>query len=256
MNAAMDPVDPVRTVETMFRILDALQELDGARVSELADHLDKSKSTVHRHLTTLYHHQYVDRRGDEYRVGLRFLTLGEYARQQNEVYHAAQPLVEELAEATEERSLFMTEEHGLAVYLYRGTGQHAVRTNSRVGTRRYLHTIAGGKAILAHLPEPRVNEIIDRWGLPAQTEHTIVERDALFEELERVRQDAVAFNCEECVEGLKAVAAPVMSPEGDVFGALSVSGPAHRLQGEWFESEIPSLLLGTANELELNIEYA
>jgi IclR family acetate operon transcriptional repressor len=37
---------------------------------------------------------------------------------------------------------------------------------------------------------------------------------------------------------------------------LSVSGPIHRLKGEWFEKEIPDLLLGTANELELNIRYS
>jgi DNA-binding IclR family transcriptional regulator len=40
------------------------------------------------------------------------------------------------------------------------------------------------------------------------------------------------------------------------MGALSVSGPAHRMKGEWFESEIPDLLLGSTNELELNLEYA
>jgi len=245
----------VGAVDTVLRVLEAIRTFDGARVTELADHLDVAKSTVHRHLSTLEAHDYVVKEGDEYHVGLRFLGLGEYARQRNEVYHQARPLVEKLAAETEERSLFMVEEHGRAVYLHRGIGTNAVRTNSSIGTRRYLHTIAGGKAILAHLPDERVEEIIDRWGLPAATERTITDREELYEELGRVRERGVAYNYEEALEGLNAVAAPVMANDG-VVGALSVSGPAHRMKGDLLESEIPDLLRGRANELTLNITHS
>jgi len=248
--------DTVKSAETLFSVVDQLRDLDGARVSELAERLDVAKSTVHRHLTTLLANEYAVKDGDEYRLGLRFLGLGEYVRDQNPIYHSARPLVENLAEKTEERSLFTVEEHGRAVYLHRGIGNHAVRTNSKVGTRRYLHTIAGGKAMLAHLPDARVEEIVDRWGLPAKTEHTITDFDDLSAELAAVRDRGVAFNDEECIDGLKAVAVPILGPDGAVVGALSISGPAHRMKGDWFSEEIPDLLLGTANELELTITYA
>lgn len=39
----------------------------------------------------------------------------------------------------------------------------------------------------------------------------------------------------------------------EVVGALRVSGPTHRFRGEWFEEELPDMLLGVANELELEI---
>lgn len=246
----------VKAAETLLSVVSGIQELNGARVTELADHLGLAKSTVHRHLTTLERNQYVVKEGVEYHIGLRFLGLGEYARERNPVYPFAQTLVDQIAAETEERALFMVEEHGLAVYLYRGVGSHAVRTNSRIGTRRLLHTVAGGKAILAHLPDERVDEIIDEWGLPADTPETITRRQELDAELERVRERGVAFNREECIVGLKAVAAPVLTPDDEIMGALSVSGPAHRMKGEWFESEIPDLLLGSANELELNLAYA
>ncbi|WP_255197799.1 IclR family transcriptional regulator [Halorarius litoreus] len=246
----------VKSAVTLLTVVEGLRELDGARVTELADHLDIGKSTVHRHLSTLEAHEYVVKEGDEYHLGLRLLGLGEYVRERSPVYAMARPIVDQLAEETEERALFMTEEHGRAIYLYRGVGAHAVRTNSTTGTRRYLHTIAGGKAMLAHLPEERVDAIIDRWGLPAETENTVTDREALAAELERIRERGVAFNREECIQGLQAVAAPVLGPDGSVVGALSVSGPTHRMKGEWLEEEIPDLLLGSANELELNLEYA
>lgn len=246
----------VKSAATLLSVVEGIKEFDGARVTELADHLDVGKSTVHRHLSTLNAHEYVVQEGDEYHLGLRFLGLGEYVRERNPVYGMARPIVDQLAEETEERALFMTEEHGRAVYLYRGLGSHAVRTNSTTGTRRYLHTIAGGKVMLAHLPRERVDAIIDRWGLTAETPTTITDRDELAEELAGIRERGVAFNREECIDGLQAVAAPVLGPDGSVVGALSVSGPTHRMKGEWLEEEIPDLLLGSANELELNLEYA
>lgn len=246
----------VKSAATLLSIMEGIQDLNGVRVTELADHLDVSKSTVHRHLSTLEANEYVVQEGDTYHLGLRFLGLGEYVRERNPVYTMARSIVDQLAEETEERALFMAEEHGRAIYLYRGLGAHAVRTNSKIGTRRYLHTIAGGKAMLAHLPDERVDAIIDRWGLSPETATTITDREELTTELERVRERGVAFNREECIDGLQAVGAPVLGPDGTVVGALSVSGPMHRMKGEWLEEEIPDLLLGSANELELNLKYA
>lgn len=245
----------LKAADTMFAVVEAVRELDGARVTEVAEETGLAKSTVHRHLKSLEKHQFVIKEGDTYQIGLRFLNYGEYARARRNVYQLARPLVDDLAAQTDERALFMVEEHGHAVYLYRGVGSHAVQTDSRTGTYRYLHTIAGGKAILAHLPDERVEEILDRWGLPAKTENTITDRDTLFEELADIRERDVAFNDEETIEGLRAIAVPVVGSNGTVYGALSVSGPTHRIRGDWFEEEIPNLLLGTANELELNLKY-
>jgi DNA-binding IclR family transcriptional regulator len=113
-----------------------------------------------------------------------------------------------------------------------------------------------GKAILAHLPESRVHEILDRHGLPEKTEQTITERDALFEELSEIRERGVAFDREERLSGLRCVAVPILSNSSRVEGALSVSGPTSRMQGERFESELPERLRSAANVIELNITYS
>lgn len=246
----------LQTLERAMRILEALQELDGARVTVLADRLDMSTSSVHRYLSTLAEHGYVAKNGDEYRVGLRLFTMGEYARNQQETYHVAKPMVDQLADETNERVQFVVEEHGRVIYMYRSHGAHAIETNSRVGARRYMHTLAGGKAILAQLPQRRVEAILDRWGLPAKTEYTITDREELYEELERVRDRGVAFNKKERIKAVHAVAAPVLGSSGMVRGAIAVSGPSHRLNDEKLEEEIPDLLRGTIEELELKLRYS
>jgi len=249
------PGRDLQTLKTAFRILEAIQELDGGRVTEVAQHLDMAESTAHGYLSTLHSEGYLVREGDTFQISLEFLNLGGYAQQRLKGSARIENKVRELAEQTGERAQFFVEEHGIATYVYTETGEQAVQVNARLGKQTHLHSSAGGKAILAHLPEQRIQQIIQQHGLPARTENTITNEDTLYEELESVREQGFSINRQESTEGLRAVGVPVKRNSGAILGALSISGPSNRLQGEVFEEEIPSLLKGAANELELRIHY-
>lgn len=246
----------VKTTETVFAILNALQDLDGAGVTELATHLGLAKSTMHRHLSTLAQTGYVVKEDDMYHISLRFLNLGEYAKNRKQAYILAESKVSELAKETEERVQFIVEEHGQAIYVHRAIGARAVETDPGIGNEVPVHAIAAGKAILAHLPGKNVSRIIERHGLPTLTPNTITDTEELFDRLEMIREQGYSVNDQEHITGLKAVGVPIQEPDGTVIGAFSISGPAHRMKGAWFKEELPDLLLGTANELELNIAHA
>ena len=253
----MDPsaTNPVKSVEAMFTIVEALKELDGAGVTELSDHLELPKSTIHNYLATLEQEEYVAKEGTTYRVGLRFLDLGAYARDQVELFEVAKPELEQLASETGELTNLLVEEHGKGSYLYRTRGEMAVQVKGHVGTRAPLHGTGLGKAILAYLPEERVESIVDYHGLPASTPDTITEVDELFAELDRIRDRGFAFDDEERLRGLRCVAAPVLA-NGDVIGAISVSGPTNRLRDTRFREELPQKLLEVQNVIELNVTYS
>lgn len=245
----------IGAVERSLDIVDAIQERKGARVTELADDLDLAPSTVHSHLKTLKANRYLIQEGDEYHIGLEFLNRGGFARRRKSAYMMAFSIVEELADVTEERVQFIVEEHGRGIYVHTATGSHAVQVNARLGNVSHLHASAAGKAIFAYLPEYRIDEIIDQHGLKPLTTETITERETLLEELAEIRKRGYSFNNEESVSGLKAVGAPVIAPNDQVVGAFSVSGPANRLKEKRINEEIPELLQGATNELELNIEF-
>ena len=239
------------TLETTIAIINALRELNGGRITELADYLDLPKSTVHRHLQTLYEHGFVSKFGDEYRLGLLFLDFGAYTRHSVNGYRTIRPIVDELAEITGERCQFVVEEHGRGVYVYVASANADVdRSDLRIGKRMFLHSTASGKSILAHLPDSRIDEVIERWGLPSQTQHTVTTKEALQESLAVVREKGYSFNRGGNVDGLRAVGAPVTGSSGMLLGAISISGPAYRMQGEWFDQEIPELLLEAIDAVE------
>ncbi|WP_423999083.1 IclR family transcriptional regulator [Haloarcula salina] len=248
--------NPVKSVETTFKVLNALRDLDGAGVTELAQHLDVPKSTIHNYLSTLEQEEYVVKHDGVYEVGLRFLELGAYARHHRKLFRIAKPEVDRLAEETGELANILVEEHGRGSYLYRARGDKAVRVKAHVGTRVPLHTTALGKAILAHLPTERVDEIVDRHGLGGEPPKAIETREELADALADVRDRGVAFDDEERLEGLRCVAAPVLNHDHEVIGAISVSGPTNRFRGERFREELAQKVLEVANVIELNVTYS
>lgn len=253
---SVGPSDSVRTARTLFDIVEYISETDGSSLSELSSELDYAKSTIHRHLRTLEEFGYVIEHDDGYHVGLRFLELGVSARNSYSGYNLVREKVEEIAEETGERAQFFVEENGKAVYLARSVGEHAVRTDPGIGSRIPLYAASAGKAILAELPEDELSEMFERMSFEPVTPHTITEPDELRAELEKIRERGYSFNREESLLGTHAAGVAICSPKGDVIGGLSVTGPSHRLKGERLEEELPDLLLGAANELELNIAHS
>ena len=246
----------VQAIEKTSRILTALRELEGAGVTELADELTYSKSTVHHHLTTLREEGLVTKRDGEYHLGIRLFEFGAFARRQRDIYTAGKPEVDALAEETGELANLMIAENGKGVYIHIGAGEDAVNLDTSTGTVQYLHACAIGKAILSEMPPDRVDEIIDQHGLPAETSNTVTDRATLKEELAQIRERGVAFDKEERAEAIRCVATPVTDKDGELLGAISISGPATRMRGERFEREIPELAQNAAEVIGLNASYS
>lgn len=246
----------IKSVDRVFDIIEILKENEGATLGEIAEEVGVAKSTAHYHLKTLLERGFVTKKQQEYHVGLRFLDYAIYARHNLSLYPAAKPTIEELANQCNERVWCVTEENGKAVFVYTAEGKQAVDTDGRVGKQFPLHHISSGKAILAHLPKERVEEIVETHGLSRRTPRTITEKKELFEELEEIRQRGYALNLEESVSEMHAVGAPVLRPDGTVFGAISIVGPANRLTKSRIENEYSDLLLGAVNEIHLNLQYS
>ena len=247
--------ETIQSLETALKIVEELNETDGMGVTELARAVELPKSTVFTHLQTLLVQRCVVKTGDTYQLGLRFLHWGESVRTRRRLYTIARPRVDELAEATGELANLMLEEHGEGVYLYRALGPNAVQLDTHAGMRVPLHTTALGKAMLAHMPPDRIDAIVERWGLPQYTEHTITTRAALDGRLEQVRSTGIAVDDEERLRGVRCVAAPITDDEERPLGAISVSAPTSRMPDALVDSEVAMEVMSVAKAAELDLKY-
>lgn len=245
----------VQATETSVELLEYIRENGWSSLSEISDGLSIAKSTVHRHLTTLEQLELIAEENGEYRIAFRILDFGETARSRWPYYTQIREAVKTIANQTNERAQFVVAEHGTGICLCRYSGDHAVDTAPSVGMGMPLHATAAGKAILA-FDDTSNHRKFAKGGFEASTHRTITDAEALQEEIQTVRERNYAVNRDEHIFGLTAFGAPVRSPDSGVLGAISVSGPTSRLNDPEAEKSVITELLGTTNELELNIAHA
>jgi len=254
----------VETTDLSLEILDIVSDAGGARLREIHSALDVAKSTAHKHLQTLQAHGLLTKRGETYHVGLKCLNLGEEARSRWPGSPHIEAAIGTLTERTEEECDFVAPDRGRIITIAESYHKWAKYDDSRRGgaSKEYrartgsyyrMHATASGLAILATYPRSRVDEIVDRWGLPARTEYTITEREELDDELAAIRERGYAVDDQGYTEGMRSVGKAVHGPTGRVIGALSVSGPTYRVDGLVLEEEIPDTLVDVVSELETTI---
>lgn len=242
----------LQSVRRVSEIIELIQETGPVGTAEVTDALEVPTSTAHDYLSSLHDLEYLVRTDGKYDLGLRLLDHGIAARDRHAVADAGTQTIEQLAETTGEATYLVTEEHGRAVYLEYALGEQAVKTHARVGTRSHLHYLASGKSILAHLPDERVREIVERHGIDQRTEHTVSSLEELLEELDETRERGYAINDQEAVRGARAVGKAIVVDD-EVVGAISVVGPANRLTDHQLADGIVDQIRGAANELELKL---
>jgi DNA-binding IclR family transcriptional regulator len=247
--------NPVQAVDHTFEILEIVRDLNGARLSEIAERVDIGTSAVHNHLATMVDRGYAVKKGDIYDIGLPFLGLGLYARNQTKIYDTARPEIDRLADETENLVSLIVERQGMGIYLYQATGETEVELDTHPGKQIHLHCTALGKALLAFWPDEEIHAILDEHGMPAMTNQTITDRDELFEEIDRIRERQYSIDREERLKGLRCIGAPITDSDGQSIAAISVSCPSHRIDDEFFREELPEKVLGGANMIEIKNNY-
>lgn len=253
-NEPHDVSSIVRSDETLFCIIEGLNDLGSVGVTELANHLDMSKSTVYKHLKTLVRNGYVTNDDGVYRLGFRFLSIGGNVRSQNRLANAAKRAVADLTEETDELVAFTAKDFDKGVYVYRENYRYGLGKRIPVGRRFHMHQNAAGKAMLAELPAEEVRDIIAD-EMPTVTENTIHAEEELFAELETIRRCGYALNCEERHEGINAIGVAISDEVSNTLGALSVAGPATRLTEQTLKERYSETLLTKVNELQLRLQY-
>jgi DNA-binding IclR family transcriptional regulator len=242
----------IKSIITYHKIIEELQRLDGAGASQIAETLDIGRSTVYQYLSTLHSEGYVRKKNKQYYIGLKYLDHGMYARNRHPIIELARPSLNSLIEETGEIGWLTSEDNGKLVTLDVAVGKRDLNNKfrGRIGNREFLHAHAGGKAILATYSDEEVSRIINEYGLPEYTPQTITDTERLFEELETIRDTDIATNDEEAITGYRAVSAAV-TQDDETIGSITVGGPKHRLRGEYFSKELPDLLRGVINEIDL-----
>ncbi len=254
-----DAGDSDKTIPTNLRLLLLLEELarQGVPITPTAANevLGLPKPTVHRLFHTLEQEGFVQRDidGRSYAPGQRLRKLAVNVVSSSRVRMVRQTILNALAEEVGETcNIAMPERHAM-VYLDRVETKWPLRIQLPVGTEVPFHCTASGKMYLSSLAPNLFSKYLGVVALTPQTPKTLVSTADLGREMKAIRARGYSTDAEEFMEGMVAVAVPILDEQGRLMATLSVHAPIQRISLQDLEGQVPRLHRAAAELAELAV---
>jgi IclR family KDG regulon transcriptional repressor len=204
----------------------------------VAKRLGWNVTTTFRLLSTLQEQGYIERDpvDESYRLGIKNLELGGAFLRGLDLRSKASMFLNELMLKTKlaVHLAIFEEETGDVVYVDKVDSPQSVRMYTYIGIRFPANCTAAGKAILAFLPEEKLEKFIAQ-GLRTRTSISISSPIRLQKELIRIRELGFSTDKEENAEAIHCVAAPIFDYRSKVIASVSLSGSTPQLPVEDFD---------------------
>jgi DNA-binding IclR family transcriptional regulator len=225
-----------QSVTRVVRILEALCARPGAAtLADLARELDTPKSSLAALLRGLSEEGFVVAVDGGWRLGAGAFGLGSAlleARRRLQSSDLIRDGMRRLAEKTGETVLFGVRDPGgeTMTYVDLIESRNPVRFAVSVGDRRQLYATAGGRMLLAMLPEPAMHGYFTALRPARITAATETDKAALQAAVGQARREGVAQTIDQAGEGVTGTAAPILDAAEEALGALIVAAPSGRWQ--------------------------
>jgi IclR family transcriptional regulator, pca regulon regulatory protein len=193
----------------------------------------------------------------KYRLGPRVLDLGFSMLGSLELREIAAPHLRRLTDTTGHTSNLAIRDDTDVILIDRVRGRpgryHHLEFTLHVGSRLPAYCSATGKVLLASLPRPDLDRLLERIELIPRGPRTLTSKRALLAELEQVRRTGLAVNDEELDSALRSIAAPVRSRSGEVVAAVNVAIPWSPVTMSELVSRLGPTVQATANDIAARV---
>jgi IclR family acetate operon transcriptional repressor len=236
-------------LKAITRALDVLEcfsdEQTALNLKDIAKQVDSPESSLFRILLTLKSQGYLLQNEDgSYRLPDKLLYGRVYERAER-IRQALRPRLQALATRFDETASVAYRYGDQVRVLDTVETFHEIRMTNRPGRVLPPHCSSLGKAIAAFQESALAERMLEIYGLYRRTEHTIVDRQTLFDEFATIRERGYAFDRQETILGGICIGVPIIISGARVTAAISVSTPLVRMTAAR-EKEIAETLVETA----------
>jgi IclR family acetate operon transcriptional repressor len=222
----------VRAVNRAFALLERLSiSLRGLRLCELARSERLPAATCLRLLTTMQERGFVrfDARTGCWTVGATALYVGANFAATRQIVMAAEPVARHLSTNRRVTVNLGALDGDTVTFLYRVTPGNLANAPPHERTSIPVHCSAIGKAVLSGLPPIEAHAVLGNGRLARVTRNSLVERNLLFDHVEKAHRSQYAIDDEENTNGLRCVAAPIFNEYHRPVAAISIAAPVEQL---------------------------
>lgn len=251
---AMKPKVNAKRVPAVDKCFKILKLLAGTPiplgVSDIANRLDYHKSTVFNTVYTLIDLGILEMGSEnKVRLGIKLYTLGREAGAVSLLVAKVRPFLEEINQKTR-LSVFLGIRSDLkAVIVDKVDSPYDIKVSSEMGMKIPLAAGAGGKALLAQLPDSQINKILSANKLIPFTPFTCINLTQFKNSIKNTRKSGIALDDEEYIEGIRALAIPLKVGMPEFQAAIWIVGLKSQITDEKI-SEYKDLLKGIGDRIE------
>ena len=228
------------------KVLDVLEafvkQRNGLNISDLSNLTGINSSTVYRICQSLVKRGYLyqkEKRG-KYFIGLRLLELNEVSNLTVTIREIAFPYLEKMSDELSETAV-ITVLNGLEGFdISISFSPQTVAVSMDIYGLSPLHCTSVGKILMASMDNDKIEMVINK-GLKAYTKNTITDPNTLKKEIKTVRSKSVALDYEEYALGVRSIAAPIRSANGNVIAAVALVAPSFRVSRQRINKFLPIL---------------
>jgi DNA-binding IclR family transcriptional regulator len=233
------PSTLIGAVDNVLRLLRLFEDHEMIRVNQVARDMGLSRSTVHRMLATLSHHEFVeqDEYSRAYRPGPALVDIGLAVVSKIDIRAISHSALVELRDLTGETAhVGIMRGAASVLFLDSVESDRIVRTGSRIGRVLPAHSTATGKALLAERSDDEIAALYPSGLMEAPTPRALTTVEELLDQLAEVRRLGYAVNHGESEDDVAAVAAAVRDKHGHVRCALVANAPLSRANDAWVKT--------------------
>jgi DNA-binding IclR family transcriptional regulator len=233
------------------KVLDVLLLFDESRpemtAGEITNLIGAPRSTTYRYIRTLRDKELLQKTASGgFALGPRVLQLARAVQKQRDIGQVALPIMEELGRQTRETVLLTRRFDRHSVCVERVEGPQTVRISFERGQVQPLHAGASSKLLLAYADKTEWDQLLT---LPLEsfTNNTITQPELLKSQLHTIRDQGYCVSNGEVDVGARAVAVPIKNHRGRLLAALTVVGPAFRMDDQVAMEHLALLKTAAAN---------
>ena len=221
------------SLDKALKVIDILSEHPNSSIASLTKLTDYGKSSLFKILYTLEDNGFVTKDDHAtYSLSLKFTRYGIDVMESMDTLKTVHPHVAELNKEINETVHFsvLSEDRHHVVVLDKVNSNHNIQMGSKIGKYLPLHCTGTGKAILSKMPDGEIEATLREIDMPAFTTTTITDKAQMWEEIAVIRRQGYAVDNEESEYGLTCYATAVTGLNGQIIGAISISGATYRMQ--------------------------
>lgn len=227
-----------------FSVHPVMNVADAARAS------GATRAAARRCLLTLVELGYLELSGRDFRPLPRLRRLGGMLSERDKLAQVAQPHLERARDEVAESISLAVLDDDQSLFIARAQAEHYVQTGVRVGATLPLYCSATGRILLGLHADEDISRRLSRYPISARSSRTLTRIPDILSAIRTAAKNGYAISDEELAPGIRSMAVPVHSADGDIVATVSVSAASARVKVSDLRKRLLPVLLNCANQIE------